>query len=59
MNPDSYGHRWPEEAEYTVWRNFKKRVTAINKTAEGVLEQAAILYRDIEEYTAAVSDDGS
>ena len=27
----------------------------LNKTAEGVLEQAAILYRDIEEYTAAVS----
>ena len=27
----------------------------LNKTAEGVFEQAAILYRDIEEYTTDVS----
>ena len=30
----------------------------LNKTAEGVLEQAAILYRDIEDYTDAVSGTG-
>lgn len=30
----------------------------LNKTAEGVFEQAAILYRDIEEYTSAVSGNG-
>lgn len=27
----------------------------LSKTAEGVFEQAAILYRDIEEYTTAAS----
>ncbi len=28
----------------------------LSKTTEGVFEQAAILYRDIEDYTAAVSE---
>ncbi len=28
----------------------------LSKTAEGIFEQAAILYRDIEDYTAAITD---
>ena len=28
----------------------------LNKTAEGVFEQASILFRDIGEYTSAVAD---
>lgn len=38
--------------------NNKIACDTLDSTAEGVFEQAAILFRDIKEYTSAISESG-